>query len=97
MPSARRGELQMHEPYRTLLGHFRHEIGHYYWDRLIQGTDRIDGFRQLFGDERQDYGQALHRHHQQGAPVDWANRSSPPTPAPIPGRTGPRPGPITCT
>ncbi|MDR3632867.1 MAG: putative zinc-binding peptidase [Isosphaeraceae bacterium] len=64
--------LQMHEPYRTLLGHFRHEIGHYYWDRLIGGTARIDQFRRLFGDERQDYGQLLHRHHQQGAPADWA-------------------------
>jgi hypothetical protein len=65
--------LQMHEPYRTLLGHFRHEIGHYFWDRLISGTARVDEFRRLFGDERQDYGQALDRHHQQGALVDWAN------------------------
>ena len=65
--------LQLHEPYRTLLGHFRHEIGHYYWDRLIQGTDRIHGFRQLFGDERQDYGQMLESYHQQGPRVDWAN------------------------
>ena len=65
--------VQMNEPYRTLLGHFRHEIGHYFWDRLIQGTNWIDGFRQLFGDDRQDYGQALHRHQQQGAQVDWAN------------------------
>ena len=62
----------MHEPYRTLLDHFRHEIGHYFWDRLIQGTDQVDEFRRLFGDERQDYGQVLHRHHQQGAQVDWA-------------------------
>jgi hypothetical protein len=59
------------EEYRTLLGHFRHEIGHYYWDRLIQGTDRIEEFRRLFGDEREDYGEALERHHQQGAPSDW--------------------------
>jgi hypothetical protein len=65
--------LRMHEPYRTLLGHFRHEIGHFFWDRLIQGTDQVDEFRWIFGDERQDYGQALHRHHQQGARVDWAN------------------------
>ena len=65
--------LQMQEPYRTLLGHFRHESGHYFWDRLIEGTDRIDEFRRLFGDERQDYGQTLDRHHQQGAPADWAN------------------------
>ena len=59
------------EDYRTLLGHFRHEIGHYYWDRLIQGTDRIEEFRRLFGDEREDYGEALKRHHQQGPPADW--------------------------
>jgi hypothetical protein len=59
------------EEYRTLLGHFRHEIGHYYWDRLIQGTDRIEEFRRLFGDEQEDYGEALKRHHQQGPPVDW--------------------------
>ena len=65
--------LQMHEPYRTLLGHFRHEIGHYYWDRLIQGTDSINGFRRLFGDEQQDYGQMLKRHHEQGAPANWSN------------------------
>ncbi len=63
--------LQMHEPYRTLLGHFRHEAGHYFWERLIRGTVRVYVFRQLFGDERQDYGQRLHRHHQQGAPADW--------------------------
>ena len=64
--------LQMHEPYRTLLGHFRHEIGHYYWDRLIHGTDHVNEFRRFFGDERQDYGQMLQRHHQQGVQVDWA-------------------------
>jgi hypothetical protein len=65
--------LQMHEPYRTLLGHFRHEGGHYYWDRLIQGSGWIGRFRQVFGDERQDYGEMLARHHQRGARPDWAN------------------------
>src|SRR5262249_38624632 len=59
------------EPYRTILGHFRHEIGHYYWDRLIRDSDAIDEFRRLFGDERQDYDQALLHHHHQGAPADW--------------------------
>jgi hypothetical protein len=62
---------QMHEPYRTLLGHFRHEIGHYYWDRLIAGGDRLDAFRNLFGDERADYSTALRRHYANGAPPDW--------------------------
>jgi hypothetical protein len=63
--------LQMHEPYRTILGHLRHEIGHYYWDRLINESDAIEGFRRHFGDEREDYGQALQRHHQQGPPANW--------------------------
>jgi hypothetical protein len=63
--------LGLHEPYRTLLGHFRHEIGHYFWNRLIQDGDRLDGFRQLFGDERQDYDLALKEHYQQGPPADW--------------------------
>ena len=66
--------LQMHEPYRTLLGHFRHEVGHYYWDQLIRDSERRDAFRQLFGDERQDYAQALKDHHSQGAPDDWQER-----------------------
>jgi hypothetical protein len=61
----------MGEPYRTLLGHFRHEIGHYYWDRLILGTDEEAGFRALFGDERADYAEALKRHYAEGAPSNW--------------------------
>jgi hypothetical protein len=63
--------LRQHEPYRTLLGHFRHEIGHYYWDRLIQGGPRLEAFRQAFGDERADYMQALQRHYQNGPPPNW--------------------------
>lgn len=62
---------QLHEPYRTLLGHFRHEIGHYYWDRLIANTDRQQPFRDLFGDEQADYGQALRNHYDAGPPADW--------------------------
>jgi len=62
----------MHEPYRTLLGHFRHEIGHYYWDLLIGPTDELWEFRQLFGDERQDYNSALQAYYQKGPPSTWA-------------------------
>jgi hypothetical protein len=65
--------FQMHEPYRTLLGHFRHEIGHYYWDRLVKDSDRIHAFRNLFGDEREDYAEALKRHYGQGT-EDWQQR-----------------------
>ena len=56
-----RRRLAMHEPYRTLLGHMRHEIGHYYWDRLIAGSDRLEAFRAMFGDESIDYSEALQR------------------------------------
>jgi hypothetical protein len=59
------------EPYRTLLGHVRHEIGHYYWARLVEGTPEVERFRALFGDERDDYAAALTRHYQQGPPPDW--------------------------
>jgi hypothetical protein len=62
------------EPYRTLLGHMRHEVAHYYWDRLVAGTPWIEPFRQLFGDERKDYAQALQTHYAIGAPFDWAKR-----------------------
>ena len=65
---------EMREPYRTLLGHFRHEIGHYYWDRLVAGTPWHEKFRALFGDERQDYAAALKRNYEQGPPPDWAQR-----------------------
>lgn len=63
--------VQMHEPYRTLLGHFRHEVGHYYWDRLVADTWWQDGFRHVFGDERASYAEALEHHYQHGAPDDW--------------------------
>lgn len=62
---------QMHEHYRTLLGHFRHESGHYYFDRLIADSEWIDGYRDLFGDERQDYSESLKKHYENGAPADW--------------------------
>lgn len=59
------------ELYRTLLGHFRHEVGHYYWDRLVRDAGRMEMFRSVFGDERADYGQALARHYAQGPPAQW--------------------------
>jgi hypothetical protein len=61
----------MGEAYRTLLGHFRHEVGHYYWDLLVRDGGRLDGFRAVFGDERADYGAALQRHYLEGAPPGW--------------------------
>ncbi len=61
----------MGEPYRTLLGHFRHEVGHYIWDRLVRDGHRLDACRDVFGDDRQDYQAALARHYKEGPPLDW--------------------------
>ena len=61
----------LREPYRTLLGHFRHEIGHYYWDRLVSGTVWMQGFHQLFGDETQDYAACLQKNYLQDPPAQW--------------------------
>jgi len=63
----------MQEVYRTVLGHFRHEIAHYYWERLVAGTGRIQMFRSLFGDERIDYAEALKIHYEQGSQNSWQN------------------------
>jgi hypothetical protein len=55
--------LSLKERYRTLLGHFRHEVGHYFWDRLVADPGKHEAFRQLFGDERADYAEALKAHY----------------------------------
>ena len=61
----------MGEPYRTLIGHFRHEIGHHYWDILVRDGGKLDACRAMFGDDTEDYGAALKRHYDEGAPADW--------------------------
>jgi hypothetical protein len=65
--------LNLREVYRTLLGHFRHEIGHYYWDLLVRDSLRINQVRAVFGDERMDYTDSLKRHYQNGSdnPNGW--------------------------
>jgi hypothetical protein len=63
--------VQMGEINRTVLGHFRHEMGHYYWNRLVGAAPRIGEFRARFGDERGDYAAAQRRHYGAGAPADW--------------------------
>jgi hypothetical protein len=62
---------QMDEVYRTVLGHFRHEIGHYYWDRLIDNTNNLQPFRNIFGDDTIDYESALQKHYNEGYPANW--------------------------
>jgi hypothetical protein len=61
----------MKENYRTLLGHFRHEIAHYYWPILVRNGGRLAAFRDLFGDERRDYAAALDHYYANGAPPGW--------------------------
>ncbi|GAB4582483.1 zinc-binding metallopeptidase family protein [Nocardia sp. IFM 10818] len=63
--------VEMDEPYRTLLGHFRHEIGHYYFPVLVTADAGLNRFRELFGDPFADYQQALRRHYAEGAPPNW--------------------------
>ncbi|SFK57979.1 zinc-binding metallopeptidase family protein [Methylocapsa palsarum] len=63
--------VSMKEPYRTLLGHFRHEVGHYYWDKLVRDGGEIDSCREAFGDESEDYETALKKYYERGAPAGW--------------------------
>lgn len=63
---------QLGEPYRTVLGHLRHEIGHHYWSILVVGTNRLDEFRSLFGDETASYQDALDHHYGGAARTDWS-------------------------
>jgi hypothetical protein len=70
-PFREKVRLGLGESYRTLLGHFRHEIGHYYWDRLLAPEGRLEAFRALFGDERADYAAALKQHYETGGPANW--------------------------
>jgi hypothetical protein len=66
-----RARQAMGEPYRTLLGHLRHESGHYYWDRLIKTSSWLEPFRRLFGSEKTDYAGAMARHYASGSPAGW--------------------------
>ena len=64
--------VKLGEPYRTVLGHFRHEIGHYYQQILVPpGSSHEPQMRELFGDEREDYSAALKAHYDSGPPLGW--------------------------
>lgn len=69
--------VRLGEPYRTMLGHFRHEVGHYYEWILVESAEDgalLEECRALFGDERASYTEALDRHYTYGAPRDWRER-----------------------
>lgn len=70
-PGRERLREQLGETYRTLLGHFRHEIGHYYWDALIRDTSELARFSQVFGDHERSYEAELKRHYAEGPPANW--------------------------
>ncbi len=73
---AHRERMRMHlgEPYRTVLGHLRHEVGHYYQPILLGDDWAQERCRELFGDERENYKQAMDRYYETGAPADWERR-----------------------
>jgi hypothetical protein len=62
---------ELGEAYRTVLGHFRHEVGHYYWMVLVRDRNRLEWFRARFGDERVDYGDAVASHYGGDGPTGW--------------------------
>ena len=66
-----RMRVAMNESYRTLLGHFRHESGHYYWQRLVAPGGALDEFRDRFGDERRHYQDSLDAYYRDGPPPGW--------------------------
>jgi hypothetical protein len=72
-PERERRRYEMGEPHRTLLGHFRHEIGHYYWAQLVASAPCLQEFRNIFGDEREDYAAALNRYYVKANSADWAD------------------------
>jgi len=87
-----RRRVQLNEPYRTILGHFRHEVGHYYWDRFFADEENAAALRSVFGDEREDYAEALKRHYETGAPVLWQENFISSYATTILGRIGRKPG-----
>lgn len=66
-----RVRARLAEPYRTMLGHLRHEVGHYYEWQLVRGDERMARCRELFGDESASYADALERHYSEGPPAGW--------------------------
>lgn len=64
----------LQEVYRTLLGHFRHEIAHYYWDFLISNSDQLFPFKNVFGDEQLDYKLAMENYYNNGTPANWSDQ-----------------------
>lgn len=69
-----RRRVALGEPFRTLLGHLRHESGHYFWDVLVLRGGHVDAFREVFGDERRDYKEALEEHYANTPHTGWQDQ-----------------------
>jgi hypothetical protein len=67
-----RMRVNLHEPQRTLIGHFRHEIAHYFWDLLVKNRQEEE-CKAVFGDHTRDYAAAQRVYYEKGAPPDWQN------------------------
>ena len=65
--------VQLGEPQRTMIGHMRHEVGHYI-DWALASRVAADQYHGLFGDpESTDYCEAMKRHYQRGPLANWAD------------------------
>jgi len=70
-----KAKKEMQESYRTLIGHLRHEVGHYFWEQLVfKNQDVLSAFRTIFGNEEADYNDALQSYYKNSAPDDWRNQ-----------------------
>lgn len=68
-----KNKLDLGERYRTLLGHFRHEIGHYYWDTMIHDNKMtLQEVRHVFGDDAVPYDKALQNYYANGPAMNWS-------------------------
>jgi hypothetical protein len=63
--------VKFHEAHRTLIGHFHHEIGHYYWQMLVQRRREAECIK-VFGDHiAPPYQDAMAAYYQNGPRAGW--------------------------
>ncbi len=66
-----KARVSFNEAHRTVIGHFRHEIGHYYWDLLVKSQCEADCIA-IFGDhDNPNYSEALEKYYKEGPAPGW--------------------------